>query len=82
MIINFLVTGLLGILGWLTAFLPAGTPWAPDVSPVSSALGSLYAVDAYLPITEAFVCVGIALTILQVRQAITLGVWIWKRFRG
>jgi hypothetical protein len=81
-IVNLVVTGLLGLVTWLTSFLPAGAPWSPDVSAVSGAIGSLYAIDAYVPITEALICVGIAIAVMNARLPFTLVVWIYTRIRG
>jgi hypothetical protein len=81
-IVNFLVTGLLGLAVWLTSFLPTGATWSPDTSPVSGFLGSLYGLDAYLPITELFICCGIGLAVMNARAPFAVVVWVYRRVRG
>lgn len=82
MIVNFLATGILGLVNWITGLLPTGNAWNPDTSAVSSWLGSAYAVDAYLPITELFICAGIGIAIMNARVPFAVANWVWRRIRG
>ena len=82
MIVNFVATGVLGLVTWLVSFLPVGSAWTPDVSPVSGFLGSLYGLDAYLPITEIFICAWIGIAVMNARVPWAIVNWIYRRVRG
>lgn len=82
MIINFLATGILGLVSWIVAFLPAGAPWTPSTGPLATWLGYLYGVDAYLPVTEVFACAAVAIIIMNARLPFAVANWVWRRIRG
>jgi hypothetical protein len=81
-IINFLATGVLGLISWITTFLPAGSPWAPPTGTLATWLGYLYGVDAYLPVTEVFICAAIGIAIMNAKLPFAIGNWVWRRIRG
>jgi hypothetical protein len=81
-ILEFVANVILSIVGFLISLLPTGTTWSPDFSAVSSVLGSVYAADAYLPITEIFVCMAIALAIMAARWGLTVSLFLYRRIRG
>lgn len=82
MIFEGIFTLLTALVTWLVGFTPAGGPWLPDLSPVSSFLGSVYAADAYLPITEIFYCMTIATAMMSARQLLTVSMFLYRRLRG
>lgn len=78
MIVEALITGLLSVVGWVIGLLPAGSPWAPDLSPVSGILDRVAGLNTYFPITEAIALIAIAVVINNANVLWRMFNWLWR----
>jgi hypothetical protein len=76
-ILQIIIGALASFVNGLVSALPTGT-WHPDVSAVQAAVGQAKGVDAYLPVSEALACLGIAFLVAQAELVWSGAMWLYR----
>ncbi len=79
------------ILSWLVFLLPSWAPlgWLDSkidtfaaLPPVASAIGFMGWVDHYVPVSEMFIMLSLALTVMVAAQVYSGIMWVWRNLPG